>query len=205
MGPRVTCRLQPARARTKSTHPTLPRVREGRVGVFWIIHRYTPTDVCRVDLGPTAGLLARGSAPRPAFPAAKQPLVAHVGRDFPLTVAGAAADLGADVPHRIPFSPSDEGPSMRLTIDFDEAYCQSSLAACATRSQSMIERPKLTLVLGGARSGKSRYAEGLIAALPPPWVYVATAEAVRSMRWLPVSRAHRARRGPSWRHHRSAA
>ncbi len=39
----------------------------------------------------------------------------------------------------------------------------------------------LTFVLGGARSGKSRYAEGLITALPPawqpPWAYVATAEA----------------------------
>ena len=32
-------------------------------------------------------------------------------------------------------------------------------------------------MLGGARSGKSRYAESLITALPAPWIYVATAEA----------------------------
>ena len=37
---------------------------------------------------------------------------------------------------------------------------------------------QLTLVLGGARSGKSRYAESLIAASPPPWIYVATAQAL---------------------------
>ena len=35
---------------------------------------------------------------------------------------------------------------------------------------------RLTLILGGARSGKTRYAEGLIKALPAPWIYVATAE-----------------------------
>ena len=34
----------------------------------------------------------------------------------------------------------------------------------------------LTLILGGARSGKTRHAEGLIKALPAPWTYVATAE-----------------------------
>ena len=37
---------------------------------------------------------------------------------------------------------------------------------------------RLALVLGGARSGKSRHAEALITALPPPWIYVATAEAL---------------------------
>jgi adenosylcobinamide kinase / adenosylcobinamide-phosphate guanylyltransferase len=58
--------------------------------------------------------------------------------------------------------------------------------------------PKLTLVIGGARSGKSRYAEAVITALPPPWTYVATAEAGDAEMAARIE-GHQARRGSDWR------
>ncbi|HTV38679.1 MAG TPA: bifunctional adenosylcobinamide kinase/adenosylcobinamide-phosphate guanylyltransferase [Xanthobacteraceae bacterium] len=57
---------------------------------------------------------------------------------------------------------------------------------------------KLTLVLGGARSGKSRYAESMITAMPPPWGYVATAEP-RDGEMTARIATHRARRGLPWK------
>ena len=56
----------------------------------------------------------------------------------------------------------------------------------------------VTLVLGGARSGKSRHAESIITAQPPPWLYVATAEEGDEEMTARIA-AHRARRGPEWR------
>jgi adenosylcobinamide kinase/adenosylcobinamide-phosphate guanylyltransferase len=58
--------------------------------------------------------------------------------------------------------------------------------------------PRLTLVVGGARSGKSRHAEDLIAALPPPWLYVATAQVLDDEMAARIA-SHRQRRDGRWR------
>ena len=55
----------------------------------------------------------------------------------------------------------------------------------------------VTLILGGARSGKSRHGEALIAAHPPPWTYIATAQAWDGEMETRIA-THRARRDARW-------
>jgi adenosylcobinamide kinase/adenosylcobinamide-phosphate guanylyltransferase len=55
----------------------------------------------------------------------------------------------------------------------------------------------LILVIGGARSGKSRHAERLIAEYTPPWIYVATAEALDHEMGERIAQ-HRAWRDERW-------
>ncbi|NSX56137.1 bifunctional adenosylcobinamide kinase/adenosylcobinamide-phosphate guanylyltransferase [Parasulfitobacter algicola] len=58
--------------------------------------------------------------------------------------------------------------------------------------------PKLTLVLGGASSGKSAFAERLIIATSLPKVYIATAQVWDDEMRIKVDR-HRDMRGQGWR------
>lgn len=57
--------------------------------------------------------------------------------------------------------------------------------------------PHLVFVIGGARSGKSRFAERRVIAQPAPWTYIATALAFDDEMRARID-THRARRAAGW-------
>ena len=67
----------------------------------------------------------------------------------------------------------------------------------STQRPKMPALPRLTLILGGARSGKSRHAERLIEASGLAPYYIATAEALDDDMHQRIAN-HQERRGPHW-------
>jgi adenosylcobinamide kinase/adenosylcobinamide-phosphate guanylyltransferase len=64
-------------------------------------------------------------------------------------------------------------------------------------SESSLPKFRLALVLGGARSGKSRYGITLAESLPAPRLFLATGEA-RDAEMKARIAAHQKERGPGW-------
>lgn len=56
---------------------------------------------------------------------------------------------------------------------------------------------RLTLVLGGARSGKSAYSERMFLAVPPPWTIIATGQALDDEMRARIEK-HKLDRDPRW-------
>ncbi|QPC86642.1 bifunctional adenosylcobinamide kinase/adenosylcobinamide-phosphate guanylyltransferase [Mesorhizobium sp. NBSH29] len=61
----------------------------------------------------------------------------------------------------------------------------------------MPDQARLTLLFGGARSGKSAHAEREVTKLPAPWAYIATAQAFDDEMAERIVQ-HQARRGAGW-------
>ena len=72
----------------------------------------------------------------------------------------------------------------------------SGHAPSPSKTAPMTDR--LTFVLGGARSGNSRHAEALVTAHPPPWAYIATAQAFDDEMRARIAQ-HRTSRAAGWR------
>jgi adenosylcobinamide kinase/adenosylcobinamide-phosphate guanylyltransferase len=62
---------------------------------------------------------------------------------------------------------------------------------------SLAAGSQTTLVLGGARSGKSRYAEQVVMSSSPPWTYIATAESFDDEMTARIAQ-HKSRRSQDW-------
>src|SRR3569833_147020 len=133
------------------------------------LHRDSPRDGSansNVDgRSPGSRVVARGHLP--GFPAVSRP------RTRRLQLRGQPRP-GADARTAFPKSLLSEN---RHLLDTGQAKARQSESDPMDVPSPCPALPQLTLVLGGARSGKSRHAEGLVTATPSPWIYIATAQA----------------------------
>src|SRR5215472_8031272 len=167
----VQCRGQMADHKRSSRNLPSARARTKRLTSFRS-STGAPRPVFVASTRTMAGLLARGSSLRLAFPA--QTLRQWLNRTkLPAHSCGGSCGFGCTDarPHRIPYSPSSR--DHRCPSDRFRCVALSIWLGCV-RAEVPASVPlgsvaKLSLVLGGARSGKSRYAESLVSALPPPW------------------------------------
>jgi adenosyl cobinamide kinase/adenosyl cobinamide phosphate guanylyltransferase len=70
-------------------------------------------------------------------------------------------------------------------------------ASIVQGNAAISDLPQVTLIIGGARSGKSSHAEQIIRALPPPWTYIATGQAFDDEMRERIAE-HRRRRSEGW-------
>lgn len=151
---------------------------------------YPPEDPVRrigKRLRLTAGLLARGSVHLATFPGLRPVVSWPFARR--LQLRGQLRGI-----HRIPIEPSCEGPSSQPISD---RVCSVNRKAHVMPISPTSSLARLTLVLGGARSGKSVYAERLVTASPAPWLYIATAQGLDGEMASRIA-AHQGRRGSAW-------